>query len=477
MSTEENTNEVEVPETEAGISFDTFGLKREILQSIAYAGFKVASPIQAKAIPVILEGRDVVGQAHTGTGKTAAFGLPAMNNMHLKGGVEMLVITPTRELANQVSDELFQYGKKLGIRTVTVYGGSSYGRQIGLIERGAQVVIATPGRLMDILSRDMLPNFAPTTVILDEADEMLDMGFLDDINEIFTYLPQERQTLLFSATMPEPIKQLAKRILVNPEFISITKGETTNKDIAQQYYVINENERDDAIIRLLDSEETDKVIVFCRTKKEVDRLSNVLSSVGYGAKGLHGDMEQRQRETVIKGFKESAIDVLIATDVAARGIHVNNISHVINYHIPFDPESYVHRIGRTGRAGKSGQAITLVTPEEFKELQRIQKEVGAEMRLATIQGGSDLDDSGREYLAEQIRDIHIHNDAADMLEYMGDMDKTLLLEKLLSRLIGQEQNNVGSQIGFDQNTVDEMIQGYNGQQKATRNNNRRKKRR
>ena len=189
-----------------GPSFDDFGLKREIMQSIRYAGFKQPSPIQQMAIPIIMEGRDVVGQAHTGTGKTAAFGLPVLNNMHLQGGVEVLIITPTRELANQVSDELYKYGKKLGVRTVTVYGGSSYGRQLGLIERGAQVVIATPGRLLDLLSKGQLPDFAPTTVILDEADEMLDMGFLDDINEIFTYLPQSRQTLLFSATMPEPIK-------------------------------------------------------------------------------------------------------------------------------------------------------------------------------------------------------------------------------------------------------------------------------
>ncbi len=462
MSTEENNTEVtenvEVSEIDAGIGFDTFGLKREILQSIGYAGFKVASPIQAKAIPVILQGRDVVGQAHTGTGKTAAFGLPAMNNMHLKGGVELLVITPTRELANQVSDELFQYGKKLGIRTVTVYGGSSYGRQIGLIERGAQVVIATPGRLMDILSRDMLPNFAPTTVVLDEADEMLDMGFLDDINEIFTYLPQERQTLLFSATMPDPIKQLAKRILVNPEFISITKGETTNSDIAQQYYVIDENERDDAIIRLLDSEETDKVIVFCRTKKEVDRLSNVLSSVGYNAKGLHGDMEQRQRETIIKGFKEASIDVLIATDVAARGIHVNDISHVINYHIPFDPESYVHRIGRTGRAGKKGVAITLLTPMEFKELQRIKAKVGTKMEHAYIPSKGDVKQAGLNKLIDEIAKQHVFDEAHTVLDALSEeYDQAQIIYKLTSLLMERTAVKGPNEIGIAPERLEKIL--------------------
>lgn len=458
MSTEtqtENTTEaVEQPK------FESFGLKREIMQSIQYAGFKVASPIQAMAIPVILEGRDVVGQAHTGTGKTAAFGLPIMNNMHLQGGVETLVITPTRELANQVSDELFKYGKKLGIRTVTVYGGSSYGRQIGLIERGAQVVIATPGRLLDILSKDMLPDFAPSTVILDEADEMLDMGFLDDINEIFSYLPQERQTLLFSATMPEPIKQLAKRILVDPEFISITKGETTNKDISQQYYVIDENERDDAIIRLLDAEETDKVIVFCRTKREVDRLSNVLSSVGYSAKGLHGDMEQRQRESVIKGLKDNAIDILVATDVAARGIHINDVTHVFNFHIPFDPESYVHRIGRTGRAGKKGMAITLVTPLEFKELQRIKAKVGTTMEHAYIPSKNAVKKSGLNRLISEIEKQHVYDEAHEVLDELNqEFDQTQIAYKLVSLLMERTSVKGPSNIGIEPQRLEKILQG------------------
>ncbi|OQX57727.1 MAG: DEAD/DEAH box helicase [Helicobacteraceae bacterium 4484_230] len=455
-------------------SFEDFGFKREIMQSIRYAGFRVASPIQAKAIPVVMEGRDVVGQAHTGTGKTAAFGLPVINNMHLKGGVEALIITPTRELANQVSDELYKYGKKLGIRTVTVYGGSSYGRQIGLIERGAQIVIATPGRLMDMLSRDMLPNFTPSTVILDEADEMLDMGFLDDINEIFTYLPQDRQTLLFSATMPEPIKQLAKRILIDPEFISITKGETTNKDIAQQYYVIDENERDDAIIRLLDAEETDKVIVFCRTKREVDRLSNVLSAVGYNAKGLHGDMEQRQRESVIKGVKDNAIDVLVATDVAARGIHINDISHVFNYHIPFDPESYVHRIGRTGRAGQKGMAITLVTPLEFKELQRIKAKVGTTMEHAYIPSKGDVKASQLNKLIADIEGQSVYNEAHTVLDALKeDYDQTQIAYKLISLLMERTSVKGPNTIGIAPQRLEKILKSMERNNRGGGGRNRR----
>ncbi len=454
---------------ETAASFDDFGLRSEIMQSIRYAGFKVPSPIQQQAIPLILEGRDVVGQAHTGTGKTAAFGLPTLNRMSLDRGVEALIIVPTRELANQVSDELYKYGKKLGVRTVTVYGGSSYNRQIGLIERGAQVVIATPGRLKDILERNMLEEFAPSTVILDEADEMLDMGFLDDINSIFDYLPTDRQTLLFSATMPKPIKALAERILIEPAFVSITQEETTNKDITQQYYIIEETERDDAVIRLLDAEELEKTIIFCRTKREVDRLSNVLSSVGYNAKGLHGDMEQRQRESVIKGLKEDAIDILVATDVAARGIHINDVSHVINYHIPFDPESYVHRIGRTGRAGQKGVAITLVTPLEFKELQRIRKIVGTQMAHAYIPTKTQVQSKQMHRLIDEIEKQKIFDEAAELFDVLReDMDQTQIIYKLISLLMKQTNVKGPNSIGIPKQRLDKIMSAMERNDKGGR---------
>ncbi len=434
---------------EQTILFEDLGLKKEILRSIKEAGFTAPSPIQAEAIPVVLAGHDMVGQAHTGTGKTAAFGLPALNNMSLNGGVELLVITPTRELATQVSDELFKYGRNLGIKTVTIYGGSSYNRQIDLIKRGASVVVATPGRLLDILKKNMIPDFAPSMVVLDEADEMLDMGFLDDINEIFSYLPTNRQTLLFSATMPAPIKVLAERILHNPKFISITKGETTNADIEQLYYVIEESERDDAIIRLMDAEKTKKSVVFCRTKSEVDRLSNVLSSAGYLANGLHGDMEQRQRETVIKGFKSNSVKVLVATDVAARGIHIDNISHVFNYHIPFDPESYVHRIGRTGRAGTKGKAITLLTPLEFKELQRIKAKVGTTMEHAYVPSKNDLRKLNLETIVQNIENQHIYDEAHKILDILKeDIDEATIIFKLISMILDKQEIKGPNQIGI-----------------------------
>jgi len=431
------------------ITFDDLGLKKEVLKSIKFAGFVTPSPIQAQAIPVILNNKDMVGQAHTGTGKTAAFGLPAINNMKINGKVELLVITPTRELATQVSDELFKYGKTLGIKTVTVYGGSSYKRQIDFINRGASIVVATPGRLLDILKKDMLNDFTPSMVVLDEADEMLDMGFLDDINEIFSYLPTNRQTLLFSATMPKPIKLLAQRILNEPEFISITKGETTNTDISQEYYVIEESERDDAIIRLMDAQESTKSVVFCRTKSEVDRLSNVLSKAGYLANGLHGDMEQRQRENVIKGFKNNSIKVLVATDVAARGIHVNNISHVFNYHIPFDPESYVHRIGRTGRAGTKGKAITLLTPLEFKELQKIKAKVGTTMTHAYVPSKNDLRENSLKKIVSNIENQKIYDEAHKILDMLKeDIDEETIIFKLISMILDKQTLQGPNKIGI-----------------------------
>ena len=449
---ENNTTQEQV------ITFDDLGLNKDILRAVKFAGFRVPSPIQAAAIPVVLAGKDMVGQAHTGTGKTAAFGLPSLNNINPKDGVGLLVITPTRELATQVSDELYKYGKNMGARTVTVYGGSSYKRQIDLIERGASVVVATPGRLLDILKKDMLKDFTPSVVVLDEADEMLDMGFLDDINEIFSYLPTNRQTLLFSATMPKPIKLLAERILDNPEFISITKGETTNADIAQRYYVIDEAERDDAIIRLMDSENCDKSVVFCRTKSEVDRLSNVLSNAGYLANGLHGDMEQRQRENVIKGFKNNSVKVLVATDVAARGIHINNISHVFNYHIPFDPESYVHRIGRTGRAGTKGKAITLLTPHEFKELQKIKAKVGTTMEHAFVPSKTDLRQNNLKSIVKNIEDQHIYDEACQIIDMLKeDIDEETIMFKLVSMILDKQKIKGPNSIGIPADKIEAIL--------------------
>ena len=460
------------------MTFNEFDFHPDVRKGLKIAGFREPSPIQEMAIPIIVAGNDMVGQAHTGTGKTAAFGLPMLDKL-AKGEIERaLVITPTRELATQVSDDLYHLGRFAGIRTLTVYGGVGYGRQIALIHKGVQIVVATPGRLKDLYKKGKIDVFNPEIVVLDEADEMLDMGFLEEIKEIFEYIPQNRQTLLFSATMPEPIKELADDILYNPEFISMVGEEeaATNNIIDQRYYVINENERDDAIVRLLETEDTDKCLIFCRMKREVDRLSEYLAALGFNARGLHGDMEQPERDEVIKGYRRGQIRIMVATDVASRGLDVKNVSHVFNYHIPFDPQSYVHRIGRTGRAGKSGQAITLVTTAEFRELQRIQKEVGAEMRLATIENSDGLSETAVESLVEKIQSSDIHPEIDVIMNAVADMDQKLLLEKVISLIINREESASGDRIGLDQSMVDEMMENYKGEKKSTRSNQRRRRR-
>lgn len=439
-------------------SFQDFGFKEAILKGLEGAGFKVPSPIQQKVIPIILGGSDLVAQAHTGTGKTAAFGLPAMNMMDTKKGVDLLVITPTRELATQVSDELYLLGSSQGIKTVTIYGGRSFSGQLDQIKRGANVVVATPGRLLDMLESNRLPNFKPSIVVLDEADEMLDMGFLEDIQKIFTFLPKKRQTLLFSATMPAPIQKLAKEILKEPVFISVTQKDTTNKNIEQRYYVIEDHERDDAVIRLIDCCEPTKSVIFCRTRKEVDRLATMLVARGYVARGLHGEMEQRQREDVITGFRSGKIEILVATDVAARGMNVVDISHVFNYHIPFDPEGYVHRIGRTARAGRKGLAITLVTPLEFKELQRICKTIGSTIEQNFIPTRSEAKKAQSAKFIEQIRRQPLQEDAADILKVLQEeMDLSQIAFKLISMLSVQQAVLGPDKIGLDVNRIESAL--------------------
>ncbi|WP_095331485.1 DEAD/DEAH box helicase [Helicobacter sp. 11S02596-1] len=383
--TQQPTNPApEKMEEVAEMGFDGLGLKPQVLKGVIEAGFTSPSPIQIKAIPAVLQGRDVIAQAQTGTGKTAAFALPILNMLKNDRTIEALIITPTRELAIQISDEVFKLGKFSRTKTVCVYGGQSIKRQCEFMQKMPQVMIATPGRLLDHLKNDRIENFVPKIVVLDESDEMLDMGFLDDIEEIFSYLPSNAQILLFSATMPAQIRSLADKILQNPINIKITPTNITNVDISQRFYVINDSERNDAITRLLDTQSPSKSIIFTRMKKEADELNAILKAKSYKSVALHGDMEQRERRDAVNAFKAGKADILVATDVASRGLDISDVSHVFNYHIPLNPESYVHRIGRTGRAGKKGVAITLVTPLEYKELQRIQKDIGSKLELYEI---------------------------------------------------------------------------------------------
>jgi len=358
------------------LTFADFAFKASIVEAIKKAGFLQPTPIQEKVIPLALAGHDVVGQAHTGTGKTAAFALPALHYVQTHPHAQVLVLSPVRELAAQISEEIQRLAGDKGVHITLIHGGKGFARQIDSVRQGAQMVVATPGRLLDLLSSHKLPSFKPALVVIDEADEMLDKGFLEDIKEILTYLPKERQTLLFSATMPEPIRELAKTFLKQPHFIHIAGKEKTNVNITQFYCLLEPKDRELALVRLLDTEPVVKAIVFCNTKREVDRLISTLVQCQSHVLALHGDMEQPQRQKVMHAFRASKKAVLIATEVAARGLNVEEVSHVFNYELPFGAESYVHRIGRTGRAGRDGKAISFVTPREVYAFERICKTLG-----------------------------------------------------------------------------------------------------
>lgn len=445
-----------------------FGFKKSVLRGIKELGFIQPSPIQKEAIPAILDGLDVIAQAQTGTGKTAAFGLPLINNLKHNGSIEALIITPTRELAMQISDEIFQLGKYNKVRTVSFVGGQSVSRQLELLEKKPQIVIATPGRLLDYLRNHKLKNFSPRVVVLDESDEMLDMGFLDDIEEIFQYLYAEHQTLLFSATMPIPIKHLAQKILNNPKFIKITQENTTNEDIAQRYYIINEAEREDAIVRLIDSEMPSKAIIFTRMKKEADILAKRLIERGYKACAMHGDMEQRERQKSIKAFKDSKSNILVATDIAARGLDISGVSHVFNFHIPLNPEAYVHRIGRTGRAGKKGVAITLATPLEFKELRRIKENTKAVIELYEIPNIQDTISKKDSQWIEKILKYPISDEALRLYEQVrGSADITQLVCKLLSVLLEEVKVLGPNKIGLGKKDLQKFQSELSQEEKIT----------
>ncbi|BCA86559.1 DEAD-box ATP-dependent RNA helicase CshA [Enterococcus saigonensis] len=355
------------------MKFNELNLSPELLQSVERAGFEEATPIQEATIPLALAGRDVIGQAQTGTGKTAAFGLPMLekidtNNHTLQG----LVIAPTRELAIQTQEELYRLGRDKKIRVQAVYGGADIGRQIRGLKDRPHIVVGTPGRMLDHINRHTLKLGTVRTLVLDEADEMLNMGFLEDIEKIISQVPEERQTLLFSATMPPAIKSIGVKFMKNPEHVQIKAKEMT-ADLIDQYYVrAKDFEKFDVMTRLLDVQTPELAIVFGRTKRRVDELARGLETRGYRAEGIHGDLSQQKRMSVLRAFKSGQLDILVATDVAARGLDISGVTHVYNYDIPQDPESYVHRIGRTGRAGKGGMSVTFVTPNEMSYLHVIE---------------------------------------------------------------------------------------------------------
>jgi ATP-dependent RNA helicase DeaD len=356
-------------------SFDQFGLGEPLLKAIADVGYEAPSPIQQKTIPLLLEGRDVVGQAQTGTGKTAAFALPILERLDPSGkGVQALVLTPTRELAIQVAEAFHTYAKHLGgVRVLPVYGGQPIHQQLRRLQSGAHVVVGTPGRVMDHLRRETLDLVGLKTVVLDEADEMLRMGFIEDVEWILEHTPAERQTALFSATMPREVRRIAERHLRNPASVEIEHKTLTVPTVEQRYINVSEGQKPDALTRLLEAEAGagEAALIFARTKVGAAELTEKLQARGYAAEAMHGDMSQSQREAVIRRMRGGQVEIVVATDVAARGLDVERITLVINYDMPNDVESYVHRIGRTGRAGRAGKSLLFVTPRQ----QRMKREV------------------------------------------------------------------------------------------------------
>jgi ATP-dependent RNA helicase DeaD len=388
------------------VTFASLGLSEALLESIASVGYVVPSPIQERTIPVMLQGHDVIAQAETGSGKTAAFGLPIIESVQSRrGGVQALVLCPTRELAIQVSEALASYGRHKRIETLPIYGGQAYDRQLRGLQRGVEIVVGTPGRVMDHMRRGTLKLDNLKFFVLDEADEMLDMGFVDDIEWILQQVPQERQSALFSATMPQRIAELARKYMQDPQRISVRGKEMTVAAVNQVYYEIPRQRKIDALTRILEAEVPTSSIIFCRTKHGVDDLGEALMARGFAVDTLHGDLSQVQRDRVMKRFRSGQAEILIATDVAARGLDVDDVSHVVNFDIPESTETYVHRIGRTGRAGKTGTAITLVTPREARWVRSIERFTKATIEPRRLPTAKDVNERRREVLKSMVLEV------------------------------------------------------------------------
>ncbi len=405
--------------------FEELQLDDRIIRAITEMGFEEASPIQAQAIPVVLEGRDMIGQAQTGTGKTAAFGLPLLQKVDPKvKKLQAIVLLPTRELAIQVAEELRRFAKFMhGIKVLPVYGGQDIVRQIRALKDGTQIVVGTPGRVMDHMRRKTVKMDHVHTVVLDEADEMLNMGFLEDMETILSQLPEERQTLMFSATMPQAIADIAKKFQKDPVTVRVIKKELTVPKVTQYYYEVKPKNKVEVMCRLLDMYSPKLSIVFCNTKRQVDELVQALQGRGYFAEGLHGDLKQVQRDRVMESFRNGRTDILIATDVAARGIDVGNVEAVFNYDIPQDDEYYVHRIGRTGRAGREGKAFSLVVGKEVYKLRDIQRYCKTKIIPQAIPSLNDITEIKADKILDQVQDIL--NDA-DLTKIVNIIEKKLM---------------------------------------------------
>jgi ATP-dependent RNA helicase DeaD len=435
MSHDESDHESEQDAEPTG-GFAALGLAPELLDALDTLGYEEPTPIQRETIPLLLTGRDLLGQAATGTGKTAAFALPALQMIDARRvEPQVLVLVPTRELAVQVSEAMYRYGRELGVTVVPVFGGQPILRQLQALDRGAHVVVATPGRALDHIGRGSLALDAIATVILDEADEMLDMGFSDDIEAILDSTPESRQTVLFSATMPPRINAIARQHQRDPQRITIEREDAadgTRALIRQTVYVVQRAHKPSALGRILDIEAPKAALVFCRTRTEVDQLTETMNARGYRAEALHGGMDQQQRDRVMGRLRDGTAELLVATDVAARGLDVDTLTHVVNYDVPSAAESYVHRIGRVGRAGREGVAITLAEPRERRGLENIERRTKQRFEIAKVPTVADLRERQIELTVGAIRealaadDLDDYNSVLHALAGEGD-DRTVAL--------------------------------------------------
>lgn len=460
--------------TEQTISYKESEIDERIIRAVEEMGFENMTPIQAQAIPVMLDGRDLIGQAQTGTGKTAAFGIPVIQRIDPDNrGLQAIVLCPTRELAMQAAEEMRRFAKYMhGIKVLPVYGGQDISRQIRALGSGTQIIVGTPGRVMDHMRRRTIKTTQIKTIVLDEADEMLNMGFREDIETILKDMPEERQTALFSATMPKPILDITRKYQkADAEYLKMTQKEVTIPLVKQAYYQIQRKDKEEVLCRLMDYYNPKRSLIFCNTKRMVDELTEHLKDRGYQAEGLHGDLSQNQRDTVMNLFRSGRTDILIATDVAARGIDVDDVEAVFNYDIPDDIEYYVHRIGRTGRAGKKGRSFTFVVGREINKVRDIERVCHTQIKERSIPSASDITsvkaekilnealetlqskkmDKTMEFLQKKL----VENDytalelaAAFMKMKMGDDIKDIKIEKYSSRDRGFKRSSRGNGSGL-----------------------------
>ncbi|MBM3590573.1 MAG: DEAD/DEAH box helicase [Alphaproteobacteria bacterium] len=427
--------------------FRELGLSEIMLESLRKKGFEEPTAIQAKTIPFLLNSpKDLIGKAQTGTGKTGAFGIPIIENIVAQSKkVQALILVPTRELAIQVTEELSSFAETQQIQIIAVYGGQPIERQIARLQRGVDIVVGTPGRIIDHLERKTLDISKIKYAVLDEADEMLNMGFIDDIEKILQTSPKNRRTVLFSATMPQNIERLAKQYMNDYEIISVMSEQISRDNIQQIYFEVGQADKFEALFRIIDVEDSFYGMVFCRTKVDADEIAHKLANRGCRAEAIHGDLSQGQREKVLKKFRTKQITTLVATDVAARGIDIDNLTHVINFSLPQDPESYVHRIGRTGRAGKTGTAITLITPSEYRKLTSLQRIANTKITKQKVPNVADVIDSKKQRIKSAIAEI-IQNGGAQDLESIAseilkeNTDPKIALSALLKVAFKDELN-------------------------------------